>query len=97
MQVLSVMTIKSLVSSGIAFGGIVGGVVAAVWQSADGIGATEVLIALNVLVLGAVYQLGREVSTIRGEIKTKASKADVFQAIADCPLNASHRGGKDAA
>lgn len=79
---MSVMTVKTLCMSIVTVFGIIGGLVVAIYDSTDGIGSVEVLIGLNVIVLGAIWQLGREVSMLRGEMKGKASRDDVRHAIA---------------
>ena len=50
----------------LAAGGMAAGVVAEVFEMQDGIQAIDVLLGLQVLVLGAIWQLGREVSKLHG-------------------------------
>ncbi len=97
MQEMSLMTAKAVVTTLIAVGGMLVGAGMAVMQAADGIGATEVLIGLNVLVLGAIWQLGREVSTLRGELKAKASVEDIRREIREWAVDHLSEGGQDAA
>ena len=74
-------TAQPLVKTLLAAGGIAVGAVAEFFEMQDGIQATDVLLALQVLVLAAVWQLGREVSAFGAGLETKATPQEVREAV----------------
>lgn len=58
-------------------GGVAVGTVMEVFEVQNGIQATDVLLGLQILVLTAVWQLGREMSGFRSELGTKATPREV--------------------
>jgi hypothetical protein len=65
--------VKGLVmAGGIAVGGVM-----ELFEMQNGIQAVDVLLGLNVLVLTALWQLGREVSSFQAGLLTKATPREV--------------------
>ncbi len=58
-------------------GGAVVGAIMELFEMQNGIQATDVLLGLNVLVLTALWQIGREVSGFRATLETKATPSEV--------------------
>ena len=75
-------TAKALVLGG----GIAIGVVTDIFEMQNGIQAVDVLLGLQILVLGAVWQLRHEVSAFRGDLKSKPSHEQVAQKIREARL-----------
>ncbi len=68
-------------------GGVMVGTVMELFEMQDGIQATDVLLGLQVLVLMALWQVGREVSGFQAALGTKATpqevRAEVKRAVLD--------------
>lgn len=71
------MTLTPMAKALLAGGGIAIGVVMEFFEVQNGIQATDVLLGLQVLVLTALWQLGREVSGFRAALDTKATPREV--------------------
>ena len=82
----------------LAGGGVTVGVVMEFFEMQNGIQATDVLLGLQVLVLTALWQLGREVAGFRAALDTKATPREVRetveQAVKDAPAGPLHSGTK---
>ena len=65
----------------LAGGGVIIGTVMEMFEVRDGIQAMDVLLGLQILVLTAVWQLGREVFACRADIQTKATPREVSEEV----------------
>ncbi len=71
-------------------GGIIVGLVSGIFEMADGIQALDVLIGLQLLVLTAVWRMGREVATFKSGLSAKPTLEDVRREIREYALGARH-------
>lgn len=90
---LTPMAKSLLVGGGVAIGALM-----ELFEMQNGIQATDVLLGLQVLVLSALWQLGREVAGFRASLDTKATPGEVReqakQAVKDALARPLHSATK---
>ena len=74
-------TVSPMVKGVLTAGGVTVGTVMELFEMQNGIQALDVVLGLQVLMLSAVWVLGREVAGFRAGLETKATPTEVREAV----------------